>query len=206
LFATFGLAKEFVAMKKALAVALATVLLGVCTQGALAQVPFIQVYFDYDYNETQSPCHPAGQVTNLYVAALNLNALITAIDYRIRFETVPAVMYIGELPNVGVNDLALGNSQDGMAIAYNLPKSGFETILLSRVQVSWTSECDCSPSGPGPQSLVVVGYDAIYSPVPKAVNWPYNEEFPVVGMTSLICPGTVPTEATTWGGVKALYR
>jgi hypothetical protein len=52
----------------------------------------------------------------------------------------------------------------------------------------------------------VVGYDDIYSPTPKAVRWPSSQEFELVGMLSLICPGQVSTEATTWGGVKALYR
>lgn len=191
-------------MKKALAVVLATVLLGVCTGGALAQVPFIQVYFDADYNETQSPCKNPGSISKLYVAALNLNTLVSAIDYKILFGPVPALMYLGESPNVGALDLALGNSADGMAIAYNLPQNGFLTMLLSTIDAEWTSECDCGTMGP--QSLRVVGYDDLYSPVPKAVRWPENQEFPVVGMTSLICPGTVSTESTTWGGVKALYR
>jgi hypothetical protein len=188
-------------MKKALAVALATVLLGVCTGGALAQVPFIQVYFDADYNETQSNCKPVDSESFLYVAALNLNMLVSAIDYKVLFP--PAVLYVDENVNVTGSDPVIGNSYDGIGIAYALPRNGFLTLLLSRVRVMWTAQCDCAL---GPQPLRVAGFDDIFSPQPKVVRFPDNAEFPVVGMTSLICPGSVSTESTTWGGVKALYR
>jgi hypothetical protein len=192
-------------MKKALAVVLAMLLIGVFTGGALAQVPFIQVYFDADYNDTQSPCKTPGSSSILYVAALNFNDLISAVDFKIQFP--PALMYIGEDvredPDGDAGDISIGDSQNGIAIAYNLPRNGFQTMLLSRIFVDWTGDCDCAQ---GPQPLRVVGYDDIYSPTPKAVRWPSGEQFDVVGMLSLICPGPTSTESTTWGGVKALYR
>jgi hypothetical protein len=176
-------------------------LIGVCTGGALAQVPFIQAYFDADYNDTQSPCKSAGTESTLYVAALNLNDLVSAIDFKVLFP--PALMWTGDLPNAGGGDPVIGNSLIGMAIAWNLPQNGFQTLLVDRILVEWTAECDCLQ---GPQPLRVVGYDDVYSPVPKAVSWPGGQQFEVVGMLSLICPGGVSTETTTWGGVKALYR
>jgi hypothetical protein len=188
-------------MKKALAVVLAMLLIGVCTGGALAQVPFIQVYFDADYNDTQSPCLPPGSSSSLYVAALNFNDLVSAVDYKVQFP--PALMYIGENVNAGGGDPVIGNSEIGIAIAWALPRNGFVTMLLSRVFVDWTGDCDCAQ---GPQALRVVGYDDVFSPTPKAVRWPSGEPFEAVGMLSLICPGPTSTEATTWGGVKALYR
>jgi hypothetical protein len=188
-------------MKKALAVVLAMLLIGVCTGGALAQVPFIQVYFDADYNDTQSPCKNPGSSSTLYVAALNLNDLVGAIDYKVLFPS--ALMYTGELVNAGALDPVIGNSEIGIAIAYQNPQNGFLTMLLSKVFVDWTGDCDCLQ---GPQALRVVGYDDVYSPNPTAVRWPSGVPFECVGMLSLICPGGVSTETTTWGGVKALYR
>lgn len=187
-------------MKRALAVVLATVLLGICASGALAQVPFIQVYFNL-HNDTQSQCLPAGSSTILYVSALNLNMLVSAIDFKVLLP--PSLLYTGELPNAGVSDPVLGNAISGEAISYNLPKNGFATLLLTKVFVDWTGQCDCAA---GPQPLRVVGYDDIYSPIPQAVSFPDNVSHNVVGMTSLVCPGQVSTEPTTWGGVKALYR
>jgi len=185
-------------MKKALAVVLATVLVGVCTGAALAQVRFVQVYFDADYNDTQSQCQPVGTESSLYVAGLNLNMLVSAIDWKVQFP--PALLYIGELTG---GDLVIGDSQVGIAISWGLPKNGFSTLLLSRIFVEWTGACDCAH---GPQPLRVVGYDDIYSPVPTAVRWPDGVQVEAVGMLSLVCPGNVSTTPTTWGGVKALYR
>jgi hypothetical protein len=188
-------------MKKALAVVLAMLLIGVCTGGALAQVPFVQAYFDADYNDTQSPCKTPGSSSSLYVAAFNLNDLISAVDFKVLFP--PALLYTGENPNVEVTDLVIGNAQIGEAIAWQLAKNGFETLLLTRIFVEWTGDCDCLQ---GPQPLRVVGYDDVYSPNPKAVRFFGGAQFECVGMLSLICPGGVSTETTTWGGVKALYR
>jgi hypothetical protein len=188
-------------MKKALAVVLATVVIGVCTGGALAQVPFVQVYFDADYNDTQSNCLPPDSESTLYVAALNLNMMVQAIDFKVLIPA--ALMYDGESPNTGINDLVIGSSPSGMGIAYNLPQNGFQTMLLTEIFVLWTGLCDCQA---GPQALRVVGYDDVYSPTPQAVRWPDGAQKSLVGMLSLICPGQVSTSSTTWGGVKALYR
>jgi hypothetical protein len=187
-------------MKKALAVVLATIFVGVFTGGALAQVPFIQAYFDADYNETQSDCKAPTTISSLYVAALNLNTLVVAIDYKILLP--PALLYDSEAVNVLPTELYIGASNIGIGIAYGLPRNGFVTMLLSRVFVEWTGLCDCEAA---PQGVRVVGYDDVFSPVPKMVDFGGNEHL-VVGMLSLVCPGQVSTETTTWGGVKALYR
>jgi hypothetical protein len=189
-------------MKKALAVVLALVCIGFCTDGAQAQVPFMQVYFDADYNDTQSQCLLPGTLSSLYLAALNLNMFYSALDFKISFP--PALMWIGDSPNVDpINDLVIGNSPAGMAIAYSLPKNGFQTQLLNTMAVLWTANCNCAL---GPQPMVVVGFEPLINPNPTVVQWPATVQVPVVGMTSLICPGAVSTSATTWGGVKALYR
>lgn len=187
-------------MKKALAVVLAMLLIGVCTGGALAQVPFVQAYFDIGLNDTQSPCRTPGDFSVLYVAALNLNDLISAIDFKVLFP--PALMYIGEsVQNNG--SPVIGDAQVGEAVSYQLPKDGFQAFIITQILVEWTSDCDCAL---GPQALRVVGYDDILSPTPKAVRFFGGAIFECVGMLSLICPGGVSTETTTWGGVKALYR
>lgn len=187
-------------MKKALAVVLAMLLIGVCTGGALAQVPFVQAYFDADYNDTQSPCLDPGAFSSLYVAALNLNDVVSAIDFKVLFP--PALLYVGENVNHDTGPV-IGNAEIGEAISWQLPKNGYETLLLTQIIVEWTGACDCLQ---GPQPLSVVGYDDLYSPVPRAVRFFGGAVFDCVGMLSLICPGGVSTETTTWGGVKALYR
>jgi hypothetical protein len=201
-------------MKRALAVVLAVAFVGLMAAGATAQVPFCQVYFDADYNETQAFCRPPGTFADLYVAFLNWNMFVGAVDYSIDFP--PAVFFAGETTNTGVNDLVIGSSNSdggggpgsgGIAIAWNLPQNGFQPLLASTVHVIWTGACNCVPGGT--QAIVVKGYH--YAEVggkaqPSGVRWPDYAELDAVGMTSLICPEGVGTEETTWGGIKALYR
>ena len=35
---------------------------------------------------------------------------------------------------------------------------------------------------------------------------PENELFPIVGLTSIICPDLVGTQEENWGAIKSLYR
>lgn len=193
-------------MKRALAVALVAACIGIYASSAMAQVPFVQVFFDADeygegYSETQSACLSTSGISFLYVVTQNWNMFVQAIEYQVQFPA--AVFYLGETPNTGVNDLFIGNSQDGMSIAYNLPQNGFAPILLSTLNVIGTGACNCSN---GPFSIVVKGEPNGTPAAPRAVRWPDFQTVPGVGMTSLLCPGIVSTTQSTWGNVKALYR
>lgn len=191
-------------MKRALAGVLAIAFVGLMAAGAMAQVPFFQVYFDDDsngsYGETQASCGAALASQNLYLVLLNANAFVAAVDYQVIFP--PALLFVSDnYPTVPDGSLNLGNSQDGNAVSYGLPRSGFSPMLVTIISTLWTGQCDC---GPGPIPLAVGGYPGKSSPA--FVRWPDYVEFAAVGMTSLLCPGPVSTTTTTWGGVKALYR
>jgi hypothetical protein len=183
---------------------LAIAFVGCMAAGALAQVPFFQIYFDDasngSYGETQAECGAPNTPDDLYLVAHNWNMFVAAVDYQVAFP--PALMYLSDTyPAVPGGTLNLGNSFQGVALSYGLPRSGFEPMLLSLIQVLWTGQCDCAA---GPQPLVVGPYPGKTSPA--GVRWPDYVEFNAVGMTSLVCPGAVPTQETTWGGIKALYR
>lgn len=193
-------------MKKALAVVLVAACIGVFAGAALAQVPFVQVFFDADvwgegYSETQSDCLAPGTVSDLYVVALNWNMFMQAIDFKVILPV--ALLYLSDTPNTTIADPVIGSSPAGMAIAYNIPRNGFQALLLTKIRVFWTGQCNCAA---GPQAIEVVGFDANINPNPTAVRWPDFTQLAGVGMTSLICPGPVSTQSSTWGGVKALYR
>jgi hypothetical protein len=193
-------------MKRALAGVLAIVFVGLLAAGATAQVPFFQVYFDDNsngtYGETQSPCGEVAMEASLYVVAQNWNMLVTAVDYQLFFPQ--ALLYSDDnYPDVPGGTLVIGDSKVGVAISWGLPRNGFSPLLLSRVDAYWTGLCDCAA---GPQAIVVGPYPESGNNSPTGVRWPDYTTFPAVGMTSLICPGPVATEETTWGGIKALYR
>lgn len=191
-------------MKRALAGVLAIAFVGLMAAGASAQVPFFQLFFDDDsngtYGETQASCGPVNTQQNLYLVLQNANAFVAAVDYQIAFP--PSLLFISDnYPVVPGGSLNLGDSQNGNAISYGLPRNGFAPVLIVTISALWTGACNCA-SGPSP--LVVGGYQGKSSP--SYIRWPDFAEFSGVGMTSLICPGPVATSEATWGGIKALYR
>lgn len=186
-------------MKRALAVVLAASFVGLLVGGAVAQVPNVQVYFDPAYGETQADCQSPGTPQTLYVVMNNWNMFVQAVDFSVEF---PPALFFGGL-TTPPNTLVLGNVADGVAIAWQLPQNGFGPLLAGTMNAFWTGGCDC---GEGPQALIVRGRLSAGQPQPTATRWPDFTDHEGVGMTSLVCPGTIATEEKTWGGIKALYR
>lgn len=192
-------------MKKALAGVLAVAMAGVFAGSAMAQVPNVQVYFDPAHTQTQTNCPGgtpfAGPPVNVYVVANNWNMTISGIDFSISYP--PSLVWVGDHLTDPSTQVSIGQSPTGIAIATAncCPFDGFTSVEVLRPLVIW-GNCDCAG---GPQPLVVGGADPSKTG-PTAVRREDFVEFPGVGMTSLICPGPIATQPTTWGQVKALYR
>jgi hypothetical protein len=201
--------KEFVAMKKALAGVLVAAFVGLWAAGAMAQaVPFVHVYFDDgsngSYGETQAECGQPGSLVSLYVVAQNFNSWMTAVEYKVSFPD--GIMFIGDAyPTVPGITLNYGNSRDGNVVSWQIRRDGWAPLLISTIAGLWTSDCDCQY---GPYPVVVGAYPYPVDPPsgPTGLTWPDERRVSAVGMTSLVCPGPVPTQESTWGGIKALYR
>ena len=194
-------------MKKALAGVLAVAMVGVLTGSAMAQVPNVQVSFDPAHTQTQTSCPGgtpfAGPPVNLYVVANNWNMNITGIDFSISYPS--SLVWVGDQLTDPSTQASIGQSPTGIAIAYAncCYLNGFQSVEVLRPLVIW-GNCDCASAG-NPQSVVVGGADPSKTG-PTAVRKEDFAQFSGVGMTSLICPGIIATEPTTWGQVKALYR
>jgi hypothetical protein len=192
-------------MKKALAGVLAVALAGLMAGSAIAQVPNVQVYFDPALTQTQAECPggPPGTVlADLFVAMNNWNMNVTGVDFSISYP--PQLNWlVDNLPDPDTM-VAIGASPGGIAIAWAncCAQNGFQSILALIPKVLW-GPCDCNG---GPYPLVVGGYTPLGKTQPSAVRKEDFQEFSGLGMTSLICPGPVATEQSTWGQVKALYR
>jgi hypothetical protein len=190
---------------------LAIAFVGLMAAGAGAQVPFFQLYFDDNsngsYGETQANCGPINSQQNVYLVMQNLNEFVQAVDYQVVlppallfvFETFPA--FGGETLKIGATPATI--STEGIALAYSLPRNGFEPLLLTTLTTFWTGACSCDGS---PIPLSVGPYPGVGKTSPTAIRWPDFLEVGAVGMVSLLCPGPVAVQETTWGGVKALYR
>jgi len=190
-------------MKKALAGVLAVAVVGVLAGSAMAQVPNIQVYFDPAHTQTQATCGEAGTPVTLYVVMNNWNMNVAGVDFSISYPAPALTWLFDQLPDP-LTSTSIGNSPTGIAIAYAnccfLDGTQANEILLPFLL--W-GPCDCAQ---GPKPVVVGGYTALGKTQPTAVRKEDFTEHSGVGMTSLICPGPIATEASTWGQVKALYR
>lgn len=194
-------------MKKALAGVLAVALAGLMAGSAIAQVPNVQVYFDATLTQAQAdPSCPGGNTGPyaLYVVFNNWNMNITAVDFSISFP--PSMAWVGDqspLEDASLTSI-VGQSPTGVAVAWAncCDQDGFLPVLALRPLFVW-QECTCTG---GPQSLVVGGYTPLAKLNPTAVRKEDFVEFEGVGLTSLVCPGPIATETSTWGQVKALYR
>jgi hypothetical protein len=183
---------------------LAVVLIGACAGTLLiseprSQVPFVQFVFPGDpfWTNDSSGCKPPFTLDTLEVVAYNFNTSFVGADLRVVYP--PALQYYQDIVDA---TLWIGNSIEGLAIVWQTPRNGFEPVVLFRVQVLWTEQCDCHGT---PQHVFVVPYPGNLNPT--FVRWPDYAQFPAVGMYSEICrTPPVPIRSTTWGGIKALYR
>jgi len=194
-------------MNKALAGVLAVALIGLVAGSAMAQVPNIQVYFDANHTQTQRNCPgvpPFTLIDSLYVVMNNWNMNVTGVDFSIHYP--PSVVWIADhLVDTSIQ-ASLGSSPAGIAIVYAncCPADGFQNVEVLRPVFVW-GVCDCAQSPP-PQAIVVGGYEPLGKTQPTAVRKEDFALFSGLGMTSLICPGPIAVQPSTWGQVKALYR
>jgi hypothetical protein len=193
-------------MKKALAGVLAVAFAGSMAGAAIAQVPYVQVYFDPALTQTQAVCPGTPPLQpppdELHVVYVNWNMNLSEVEFSISYP--PVLVWVGDQLVDPNTQTSLGASPGGIAIATAncCPFNGFAPVEVLRPLVLW-GQCDCNQ---GPQPLVVGGYTPFGKVNPSAVRREDFQEFEGVGMTSLICPGPIATEQSTWGQVKALYR
>ena len=166
---------------------------------AVAQTPYFQVYFDQGLQEASADCPGVGVLDTLYIAAHNFDMWIDAAEFQVDYTT--HLTFLGE--EALNSTLVIGSSPTGVAIAWQQPQNGFNTLIMMQVYVMWNCS-DCVGIGGTPGSHIVVGpWPGKTSP--RAVDWETEEDVDGVGMTSLIC-AQVPLEDGTWGQIKALYH
>lgn len=175
-----------------MAVLLATVIV------ANAQdVPNIGVYFDQYLSKMSSngwDGQPATQMDTWYVVGNNFNCWVAGAEFKIDYPGV--VMWMSD---AGTPPVTIGNTSTGISMGFGLPVNGFTPFVICQVNVLWLT-----PGCPQ-QNIPVPVVQHPYTFYLGGTDFPDYNLVPAVGMTSLICP-SVPTEDTTWGGVKALYE
>jgi hypothetical protein len=163
-----------------------------------AQAPFIAVYFDntFQTEATINPggCPGVGTIDTLYIAITNANSFVSGVDFAVNYP--PELFFISDM---WTQPVTVGTTQNGISMGWGSPQNGFSTVFICGVLVQWM--CDTCPSANIPVPVVTnpntlfLGY----------TDFPSFNQFPAVGLTSLIC-ATVATEESTWGKVKSLYH
>jgi hypothetical protein len=181
-------------MKKVLAVVLAVAFLSISAVGAFAQIPFVQWYFDANLTQTSADC--SGQPAQFgYVVAVNFNVFLSSVEYQISYP--PSMLWVADL-SVNTNQLNIGSTPLSVASVWALPLNTFQPTPIMRVLYDWNCPDGCygiQPVEVGPHQTGRLSY----------VRFGDNARFDAIGMVSLVCPGPIPTEETSWGRVKALY-
>lgn len=186
--------------------ALLALLLAACvSRPALAQVPNIQVYSDPSFTNPFIGCLGGnGTVLHpLYVVLNNWSEPFSAVDFSISFAA--GMAWVTDILPDPTGSVLIGQSPTGVAVAWGgccLPDPTVGQVLLLMPQVVAFGE-DCCEGFPNPY-VQVRGY--MNKQNPTVVRYPDFTEFPVLGLTSILCEPPVATESTTWGGIKALYR
>lgn len=173
-----------------------TAVLMVLGSFAYAQTPNVQMVFDPGYTSQTKVCTP-GEIFQGYLVARNFNVWVQAIEFNVLYPA--GLLKLGETYPDGTLQIGTGTDDylGGFSQVWLVPQNGFQPLLA--VTVNFACQ-ECLPDSP-----IVVVPNSI-SGFLRATDYPGNNFVYGVGMTSIMCPVTIPTENTTWGGVKALYE
>lgn len=182
-------------MRTARMFVLAAAALAVAVSGASAQTGTIGFYFDSGFSVQQKNCAD-GTLDMGYVAAVGFNTFLAGAEYQIIY---PGSMFF--LGDVDTPPATVGNSATGISMGFALPQNGYLPVLLHKVNFLWQCPDGCNPTN---QPIIVVPNPFTVEPV-VVTQWPDYALIEGIGLTSLVC-ATIPTEETSWGGIKALYE
>jgi len=163
--------------------------------GPGGQAGAIMLYGDPGYN-TCNVVNPTGVFT-LYIQH-DLTSGTTASQFALTAN--PGMIYLADQVQGGF--LSLGDSQTGIALTYGACMGGPVNILNVLYSAAGPAPCSTIEVVPDPDALTgqIEGVDCALNK-----NFPNGAHLTFNGDSSCPCGTIVRTEATTWGGVKALY-
>jgi hypothetical protein len=126
---------------------------------------------------------------------VNFNVFITGAQFQIAYPEG----FIHWIADVDTPPVTAGNTVEGIALGFALPQNGFSPVPLCRVAFLW--KCNGCTFDNIP---LIVRAHPLLGPV-GVTDFPAFDFIEGSGLTSMIC-ATIPTEETTWGHIKALYR
>lgn len=171
--------------------------LSLLAQPTRAQAPTVQVYLDSQFHVVHRTCPPSGTVDTLYVVASGFSSPITDIEYSINL--FGNFAFIQDLIPTGFS--GIGYSGTGMRVSFGGPTNASGNLLVQSIWGFW----NCQPCGGGAFIPFIVVEPHNESGKIQATQWPDLAKVEADGGVNSLC-GVLPTEPTTWGRIKALYR
>lgn len=162
-----------------------------------AQVPIVQVYLDENLTVTNphSGCPPFGTVDTLYVVASGFATLISDIEYSIDAHA----NFDFALEQFPPGFTGVGLTAEGVAISFGGPINASAKVIVETIVGLWY--CDC---GSLKFPYITVGPHSGSGKI-QASRWPDMMKIEATGGYNSLCP-VLPTEPSSWGRIKALYR
>lgn len=185
-------------MKRLLLSFLMVILVSTSVAGAT-----LGLYFDY-WPGKMAYSPPPTSFFDIYLYLHGADYFVTALEYAIATPADPAhglfVILETKLPEYAV--VELGNPLGGHALAFWPPLGGFDPGYNMICQYKCMT---LAPCGTG-----ILDYPIVIGPHPdsgelRGTFFPNNDFFPIIGLTSILCPELVGVEETSWGAIKSLF-
>jgi hypothetical protein len=149
----------------------------------------------------------------LYLHAANY--YVTALEYQITTPLDPGhtLFVIAETVPAPTVVVQLGGPLDGHSVAFWPPLDGYTPGYNMICKYTCVTLASCvGPVGAASEGVFAMAdYPIVVGPHPGSgelwgTYYPNNDTFPIVGLTSILCPNQVAVESTNWGAIKSLYR
>lgn len=162
------------------------------------------LYFDL-WPGTMAYTPPPTSFFDVYLYLHASNYYVTALEYQIRTPLDPAhaLFVIVEVSYTPQAVVTLGTPFEGHSIALWPPLDGYTP--------GYNMICKFKCMSLAPCLAGLVDYPIIVGPHPDSGElwgtfYPNNETFPIIGLTSILCPYLIGVENTNWGAIKSLYK
>jgi hypothetical protein len=163
------------------------------------------LFFD-QYNPSEMTYDPQAIVVfRAYLYLMNAQVYVTGIEYQLIVPTASSVFWLEKMifPS---NAISIGDPFSGHSLAYWPPLNGYSPGFNLMCTFEFVTDAGCLFHGG-----LLIDTPLIIGPHPetgrlRGTATPNNDFFPVVGMTSLLCPVYIGTTEVSWGAIKSLYR
>jgi hypothetical protein len=164
------------------------------------------LYFDlWPGTMAYRPPEPPPSFFDIYLYLHGADYFVTALEYGLMtpYDPTHSLFVILEIKIADAAVVELGTPWTGHSLAFWPPLNGFDP--------GYNMICKYKCMALGACGANISDYPIVVGPHPESGQlwgtfFPNNETFPIVGLTSTLCPELIGVQSTSWGAIKSLYR